>query len=320
LSKEAKNRAIRIVGIVLIVASLIFIVRSFLTFDVEWQNIFSSKHLIYILIIVFTMMAIVAGSAYCWISTISFFSGKKVWFGTALDVYSSSNLGKYLPGNIGHYASRQLLGVSLGLKQSQLVLASILEIAYNAIGAGLLSVILAWDMLFALLDNLFPQVNSVQIILIGICAGLVVCLIIYFLFRKKSYFMELIPLMKTVRFWLLLLQGVFISATAQLLSGVLLSLLVGASSPISHSQMMLIISVSATSWLIGFITPGVPGGIGVRESALILMLASVCSTETILAAGVIQRVAFIMGDVMIWAVSRLWTRSSRKTNQILPPQ
>jgi uncharacterized membrane protein YbhN (UPF0104 family) len=54
------------------------------------------------------------------------------------------------------------------------------------------------------------------------------------------------------------------------------------------------------------VTPGVPGGIGVREAAMLFILSPFFSSEAILLAAVAQRVIFIIGDVITVPISKLF--------------
>lgn len=60
-----------------------------------------------------------------------------------------------------------------------------------------------------------------------------------------------------------------------------------------------IIGAYSVSWIIGFLTPGAPGGIGVREAVISLLLkGSATSIDLIIIAVVITRIVSIMGDIM----------------------
>ena len=52
------------------------------------------------------------------------------------------------------------------------------------------------------------------------------------------------------------------------------------------------------SWFLGYITPGAPGGIGVRETALILMLSPILGKESTLMASIILRLVTTISDVI----------------------
>jgi len=52
------------------------------------------------------------------------------------------------------------------------------------------------------------------------------------------------------------------------------------------------------SWIAGFIAPGVPAGLGVREGVMTIMLAEGSPDQTLLGAITVMRVATVLGDLL----------------------
>ncbi|HKZ10568.1 MAG TPA: lysylphosphatidylglycerol synthase domain-containing protein [Rhodanobacteraceae bacterium] len=67
----------------------------------------------------------------------------------------------------------------------------------------------------------------------------------------------------------------------------------------------LLTAVFALAWVVGFVTPGAPGGLGVREGLMLLMLAPVYSAATASVLIVALRIATTLGDVLILATGFL---------------
>jgi len=61
----------------------------------------------------------------------------------------------------------------------------------------------------------------------------------------------------------------------------------------------LLIAVFALAWVVGFVTPGAPGGLGVREGLMLLMLAPVYSAAIASVLVIALRIATTLGDVLI---------------------
>jgi uncharacterized membrane protein YbhN (UPF0104 family) len=64
-----------------------------------------------------------------------------------------------------------------------------------------------------------------------------------------------------------------------------------------------VISVFAASWLVGFITPGAPGGIGVRETALILGLTPAAGEPLSVAVALLARIMSLIGDLLFFSLA-----------------
>jgi uncharacterized membrane protein YbhN (UPF0104 family) len=58
-----------------------------------------------------------------------------------------------------------------------------------------------------------------------------------------------------------------------------------------------IIIANTFAWVIGYITPGAPGGLGVRESILTVTLSSMYNTNEIVMASLLYRFVCILGDI-----------------------
>ena len=57
-------------------------------------------------------------------------------------------------------------------------------------------------------------------------------------------------------------------------------------------------SANSLSWLAGYIVPGAPGGIGIREVVLVWLLETECLPEIVILAAVLLRVCVILGDFL----------------------
>lgn len=61
------------------------------------------------------------------------------------------------------------------------------------------------------------------------------------------------------------------------------------------------------AWVLGFIIPGAPGGIGVRETALTLLLTPVTGRDMIVVLSVLHRLVTVAGDFTSYLLrKKLW--------------
>jgi uncharacterized membrane protein YbhN (UPF0104 family) len=303
------KKLINIIGVIIMLAALAFVVKTFLSFDMDYSDLLSRKYALAVSgAVAVTVLAVVL-NAYCWGKIISLFSGKHLEFKVILNMYAKSNLGKYLPSNIGHFAGRQIYGASLGLNQSALAVASVSEVLYNAGAAFLLSVIFAWNKIFETAIRFLPESNMPLSVAGILLAGGAAFTVLFFVYQKNKHFKMLISMIKTPASLILFLRGLIVSATVLLLMGLLFAQLIWTNAPNNADNAAFVIAAAATSWLIGFITPGVPGGIGVRETVLVLMLSPVFPKEAVLTAAVLQRFAMIVGDVLAWTLGEVLVRT-----------
>lgn len=86
--------------------------------------------------------------------------------------------------------------------------------------------------------------------------------------------------------------------------GLMFWALLGALNGVWQTDLIGIVGLSyATSWLAGKITPGAPGGIGVREAALVLLLGNTIGETEALLLGVALRVVTTFGDFFLLALA-----------------
>ncbi len=68
---------------------------------------------------------------------------------------------------------------------------------------------------------------------------------------------------------------------------------------VSLSKAIVLTGAYLFAWLIGFVTPGAPGGIGVRE-AVMLLVCSAADEELVIAFVLLMRIGSIVADIIAW--------------------
>jgi hypothetical protein len=268
-----------------------------MTFDIDYSSVLPLKYMLLLFGEAWLFVIVAILSTINWNDVLGYFSKKAVRLKDSFPLYAKANIGKYLPGNVGHYVSRQVFGVSLGVTQKQLVISAILEIWYSACSAFLLSVVLGWNQILDVLRGLFPNVNIVLSFAIFLAAGIVVLTLLYVILRKTKFFSDLVLLVQDRTFRFLLAKTVLRAVLCSLINGVMLVIIMRMNVPLDFSSIVTVVTASAVSWLIGFVTPGAPGGIGVRESVLLFMLSPYFPAEIVLTSSVVCRLAMVLGDV-----------------------
>lgn len=76
-------------------------------------------------------------------------------------------------------------------------------------------------------------------------------------------------------------------------------------------NMVTVTGAFAAAWLCGYVMVLAPAGLGVREGALVLMLTGV-TAPTVVATGLLYRLATLVGDLLLFVVSWWFSRALRK--------
>jgi glycosyltransferase 2 family protein len=203
------------------------------------------------------------------------FLGAKAEWPWALQAYGRSQLARYVPGNIFHFAGRQALGMAVGFSGWALAKSAVWELGLiTGAGAlfGLLAIPLYWNEI------------SIQF-----------ALVLFFCAFALSTFI--------IWRWSPFIAFAFVYQTAFLIvSGIVFS---GTLAMISPGSIMLnwfpaVCGAYIVAWLAGLITPGAPAGVGVRELVLLLLLKGHVVESDLLLAVVIGRMVTVLGDLLFF--------------------
>lgn len=93
-----------------------------------------------------------------------------------------------------------------------------------------------------------------------------------------------------------------------LILGAILQLLASAMTEGNEARFWLLTGVFAIAWVAGFLTPGAPGGLGVREAIMVALLGPVYDPGTALALAVTLRIVSTAGDGVGFVVGLLLRR------------
>jgi hypothetical protein len=220
-------------------------------------------------------------------------------------IYARSQIAKYVPGNVLHIAGRHVMGRALGISHATLSMAAIYEII------GLLAAALSLGLLGAGL------LGMEQGLLGDLQTGLLLLLLVAVIFFAGHRFipkllgrygarLHITGHHPTLRLLLIYLGylGFF------LLAGSILLALVNNFSGISDiPSAALVLVIFSLSWTAGFLTPGAPSGIGIREAIIVLMLEGITPSAQALIIAILFRVVTVLGDLLfllaVMAESRL---------------
>lgn len=214
----------------------------------------------------------------------------------ASSAFLSSQLGKYLPGNVGHFAARHVLSRRHGASHRALVAATLLEALVLVAAAGTLAVLVIQPMISGGLE---PMLEAAW--LAPVSAALVLGLGLA-LARGRGWLDSELGLPRLVlelgvAFGLALVFFLASSACFVLMSSSLVA-----------SDWLPIVPWIAAAWLLGFVVPGAPGGLGIRELVLVLGLTPLIGEAQAALDAVMFRLVTIGGDTVMSAIGAAWLR------------
>ena len=304
-----KNQIIRILGLACLAASLFFLVRRILSLQIDFSALMTPTNIAMLSTMPFLTVIVILSNSYCWRMFLRLFTDRSISTGETFYAYAKANVMKYLPGNVGHYAGRQMYGSMLGVSQVHLVIASLMEIAYSAFSMILCAAAFSFQ---EFRNTLAERFTSSLAFLLAVGTLVCVCALLAAV-RLRGRFpvvSELLDLLRSLRFWKTLAFSVCLfslGGTVLVMENVVL---IDQYVPMSFHQMFILISANFVSIFIGYVTPGVPGGIGVREAVMSAMLSSQFPGDAVLLAAFTHRMIMILGDALAVPVSALFVEGN----------
>ncbi|MFC1512838.1 hypothetical protein ACFL5J_00130 [Thermodesulfobacteriota bacterium] len=306
VQKQKIRRWSHCVGIALVVASLAFIGHELWCNSDELRGVrFNRERLGWIWLSPISygmaMMCIIMA----WCQALHLFGEKRIKHREAFIIYARSQIVKYLPGNVFHLAGRHYLGKKRGLEHGALMGAAVYEII-GLIFCGVLVTVVTMKpgkLNHALMDN-WISIPVLFLLVVGVVySGRMLIAAT----RKQHELMQKLPTQNIV---IKITGTIFLYAFFFCMAGIsLAALLFCQGVPIDMQQARYIFAAFAASWVAGFVTPGAPAGVGVREAVAMAMLGDVFSTPVAMIATLLFRVNTLGVDLILFASGLLVGRN-----------
>lgn len=210
-----------------------------------------------------------------------------------------SQAAKYIPGNVAHHVGRVALAKKHGLPISSTLFSMFLETLWAISIASLVSVSALVTGGAAVFSGL-PELPAWQIL-----AGLGVATLILPLIGQRVFVWAagLWAARQQVSPYTLKMPGLrtfwevgLLYIGNYLMLGVILYLIAGQVFGTTDNDLLLLAGIFTVAWTVGFITPGAPAGLGVRELLLVGMLTPVYTAEIAVAIAATLRLVTVVGD------------------------
>lgn len=288
------HKGIRLAGSLLAVASVAWIIWKFTRADV-WATLTGAEHLQTLLwriaaAVPVYFAGLVALSLGWWCLQASFLADRPP-IRPLLVAHATSQLAKYLPGNVGQYVGRHMLLRRYGLPHAALLMATLAEAGFLVFAAMILA---AKDM-GVIAPWLHFGITGWQVLIVGILLGLGAYVGLRALRNWSAHIAQWVPLRSPA--WLLAVVPLNLVLFALMAVAVLLP---ASSMAVGHHVLWLLPGAVATSWMAGFLVVGAPAGIGVRELVFLAILHGQLPETDILILVAAFRVITFSGDVVLF--------------------
>lgn len=300
--KTSFSRTIKIIGNIAMIVAIIFIIRRLLQYSINYKILFEKKNLFlfFALVIAYSISVIIC--SYPWKNAVYLITDSDIRFLEVAEVSVKANVLKYIPGNIFQYIGRNDLAIKKGLKHTDVAVSTLLDIAINFGAVFVLTIVCAFDTMKKCAVSLLKMQNVIIVLLIVI--GLVIWVMVFLWKKKDNKYKNIFKRIfcrKGMR--LLFTNSIIYILVSLYTTGIyMIVLYVILGETFKVEQLFYVGGAVLASWMIGFITPGAPGGMGVRETALIMMLGGIIEQQVILLSVIANRVVSIFGDILAFIV------------------
>lgn len=201
--------------------------------------------------------------------------GLKIKSREAIQIYGITQLAKYIPGNVFQFIGRQGVGMSRGLDASKLAISSLIEI----LSLGIVGLIFLLIFLISKYTNITYATFSVGVLVI----------LGYLTIQKINNIRSLF----FYSTYLLMSSLIYISTFKLVIQNANFSI----SDYLTESVSFIL------SWFIGFITPGSPAGLGIRELMLAKTIGRSISASELASIVFLSRVTSVIADINYFLIS-----------------
>ncbi|MCX7107417.1 MAG: hypothetical protein NTV66_07545 [Methylococcales bacterium] len=225
-------------------------------------------------------------------------NGVSVFWRQVLVIFSIAQLGKYLPGNVGQHVGRVFMAKEIDIPITITLCTMMVEMLWGVgIGGGLA---IAALIEFVDGDKLGLQFSPLQL-------GLGTFILLFMPWLGIGFLNKYLPklakrlsgggVMATPK----LLTAVFVAVLFLLcfvIMGLILKLQAQWFFGVTKGNMFELTCLFSVAWLAGYLLPGAPAGLGVREAVMVLLLSPVLGAGTAVGLGITLRVTTTVGDAV----------------------
>lgn len=306
MKKINLKKIVKLLGNALVIAALLFVVKKFADMDIDPKDLASAEIIISLLLSIAVQGFFIVIGCIPWLGFTRALSGRKIPFSAAMPVYTKSNIYKYVPGNVFQYVGRNKLAVDMNISHIDVVCATILDILFCVFWTGIIALMLLRGRIAGLLEK-----YGGKILVVGIAGIMLIAVILIFVRLKfgdklKEYISRYSKAFEKEN-RKSSMAGIFYYLASNCVLAVsyfvCLRLVIGSAA--DFSELTVLTGAFMFAWIIGFITPGAPGGIGIRESVMIFV-SGAAHQERIVLFVLVMRLASVFADLAAFGIGQIY--------------
>lgn len=314
--KLTKEPLVRLLVTIIILLSIFLYIRSFEQSSIPLEGFQNSQAILTAVPIVILSLSLHGTSWFLILKAL----GVSTSFIESNYLYFTSLLARYIPGNLWHIGFRTIMGQERGINSDISMLGITLELGFTVVTGAVITITGAITSKIIIQQKFFNLI--LWILALGLTIGLAVAVFAKLREDKMSIQIEkstsLISIVKQALNRLrkfpkgLLIAIILLFLTAWIFQGLAFFLIVNAWKTVPESFLLVFIPVYAAGWLIGFLNPLTPSGIGTRETIFLGTLPSLISPTVVLSSSMLMRLTGLIAELALTTVYWIILRVSKK--------
>ena len=306
------KKLINAAGNILVVLSLVFIFERIIKYKIDFNSLFSVKILVISIgsIIVYSIWVLILAGVFE--TLLNVFWNREILMGSTVFLYCKANLYKYLPGNIFHYIGRNQIAIEKEITHNTVISATILEICLLILASAITSTAFAGQYAAGWIfeSGKLKDIGSGLILFLGIACFSIIMFALNSTVKTCIFkYARAIRQIRPAVFLKILFTYVF----TFILNGVMFTtVLYGMGGETMGITALPIVGMYTFSWMVGFITPGAPAGLGIREAIMSALLFGIVDENIVITSVLFFRVVTIFGDVLGFLVASYINKALNK--------
>lgn len=306
----------KIIGNLLMIAAIAFLIKKIIGMDADLSQLGSPSAIGAFCVNLAVQTMLIVMGCIPWQMLTQSLSGRKIPFAAAMPVYTKSNVYKYLPGNVFQYVGRNKLAFDMNISHVDVACATVFDVLFCVFWTGVIAVVLLGGRIAGLLVKYGRNILIVGITGAILAAAAFIFIRIKFKDKLKEYLSRYSKAFEREN-RKSLMTGIFYYLVSNIVSAamyfVCLRLIIGSSA--SLEELTALTGAFMFAWIIGFVTPGAPGGIGIREGVMIFVSGDNFQDKIILFV-LVMRLASIMADLVAFAIGQIYQSKKTKISEI----
>ena len=241
---------------------------------------------------------------YPFATLLSCITRKQISFRTAFTLFHRANITRYLPGRIWGIVRLLSLSKQFGLSKTTVGSSLTLHVGIETALGGLIGVSLIVspkmrDTAFGMIDKISGHTILLSLACLSIFIG-TLFLIPKVSTHAREFLKTLTPLGQHSRLWINVIAGHVLLWICQ---GLAFFLFVKSLALVAWTDAGILAACFALAWIIGFLSFLTPGGLGIREGLLGLLLANYMPTPQATLVALLCRVWMLSAEIVLAGVA-----------------